>query len=241
MIEDLVIEPMTGDRILWRCLHQGPLTLHNVDLWPSNDKPEWECFRERNLNFLRKVAGTYGACAIQARDGEKIVGLLRFYPKILCGMHGATGLCLMQEYPAGPGEDFVDNRFPPREKIGDRTLTVHCLMTGSSMRKENPYQRRGIGTLMAEALIRWAGVNGWKGIEVDSFEDVPIIYEITGAAGHSFWEKLGFRIMDRHPHPELQDGSGFDEFIATLEDQSKAIGIPAERARDRLVMRLDIE
>ena len=102
------------------------------------------------------------------------------------------------------------------------------------------YQRKGVGSRMVRALIDWAKANGWERIEVDSFEDLPIIYEITGSAGHTFWEKLGFHLVDRHPHPELQDRSQFVEFVTTLEKQAKVIGVPPERARDRLVMRLDL-
>ena len=72
------------------------------------------------------------------------------------------------------------------------------------------------------------------------FEDLPIIYEITGSAGHTFWEKLGFRLVDRHPYPELQDRNKFPEFIMRLEEQANSIGLPPETARDRLVMRFDM-
>jgi len=113
-------------------------------------------------------------------------------------------------------------------------------MTGSPQQKENPYQRKGIGTRMVRALIEWAKANGWERIEADSFEDIPIIYEITGSAGHTFWEKLGFHFVDRHPHPELQNRSEIAEFVTTLEEPAKVIGIPPKRARDRLVLRLDV-
>ena len=113
-------------------------------------------------------------------------------------------------------------------------------MTGSSLHKENPYQRKGIATRMVRALIEWAKASGWDRIEADSFEDLPIIYEGTGSAGHTFWEKSGFRLVDRHLHPELQDRGKLPEFIATLEQQAKSAGLPPDTARDRLVMRLDL-
>lgn len=240
MIEDVVVEPMTDDCILWRCLHAGPLTCHSVDQLPSEGRTELERYRRRNLPFLRKIARTYGACAILARDGDRIVGMLRFYPKAICGLDGAGGLCLLQDHPAGPIEGFAENHFPAPAQIEDRTLSVHCLMTGSPQQKENPYQRKGIGTRMVRALIQWAKANGWERIEADSFEDLPIIYEMTGSAGHKFWEHLGFHIVDRHPHPALQERSEFTEFVTTLEEQAKAVGISPERARDRLIVRLDL-
>ncbi len=228
---------MTEEFILWRCLHSGPLSRGMIDLWPSDSKLPWERFRERNVPLLRELTRTYGACAIIARDGERIVGQLRFYPKVVCSMDRAGGLCLQQDHPSGPAEDFADSYFPAFAEIGDRTLVVHCLMTGSLQQKENPYQRKGIGTRMVRNLIQWARANGWEGIEADSFEDIPIIYEITGSAGHTFWEKSGFHMADRHPHPYLQNGN---EFARTLEEQAGAIGISPEKARDRLVMRLDL-
>jgi len=240
MIEDVVIEPMTEEFIVWRCLHSGPLARDTIDQWPSASTMPWARYRDRNTPLLMKLTRTYGCCAILARDGDRIVGHLRFYPKSVCDMEGAGGLCLQQDSPAGPVEDFADSGFPDPAQIEDKTLMVHCLMTGSPEQKENPYQRKGIGMRMVRALIEWAKANGWERVEADSFEDLPIIYEITGSAGHTFWEKLGFHLVDRHPHPELQDGSQFAEFITTLEEQAKSMGLPPETARDRLVMRLDL-
>jgi GNAT superfamily N-acetyltransferase len=237
MIEDVVVEPMTEEFILWRCLHSGPLSRDTIDQWPPASAMPWERYRERNAPLLRKLTRTYGTCAIIARDGDRIVGQLRFYPKAVCDMEGAGGLCLQQDYPSGPADDFAERDFPAPAQTETRTLAVHCLMTGSSLQKENPYQRKGVGTRMVRTLIQWAKTNGWDRIEADSFEDIPIIYEITGSAGHTFWEKLGFHIADRHPHPHLQERN---EFLITLEEQAQSIGISPERARDLLVMRLDL-
>ncbi len=35
-------------------------------------------------------------------------------------------------------------------------------------------------------FLQWARAHGWDRIEVDSFEDLPVIYETTGSAGHTF-------------------------------------------------------
>ena len=232
MVEDVIVEPMTEEFILWRCLHGGPLSRETIGQWSSTDKMPWEGYQERNIPLLVKITRTYGACAIIARDGDQIVGLLRFYPKAICDLKGAGGLCLQQDHAAGPADDFTDTEFPAPAQIEDKTLVVHCMMTGSPQQEENPYQRKGIGTRMVKSLIEWAKANGWERIEADSFEDIPIIYEITGSAGHTFWEKMGFHLADRHPHPELQDRSLFAEFIETLEEQAKSIGIPPERASE---------
>lgn len=237
MLEDVVVEPLTGEFVLWRCLHGGPLSAKTIDRWPADDGLPYARYRRRNTPLLAKLTRIYGACAIVARDGDEIVGYLRFYPKAAWDREGAGGLCLMQDYPSGPADDFGEKDFPPLREIKDRTLVVHCLMTGSSQQKENPYQRKGLGTRLVSTLIRWAKANGWDGVEVTAFEDLPLIYKITGSAGRTFWEKLGFFLALRGPHPDLQ---GDNEFTRTLEAQARAAGIPPERARDRLIMRLTL-
>ena len=112
MIEDVVVEPMTEEFILWRCLHSGPLSCNTIDQWPSNSQMSWENYRKRNVPLLVKLTRTYGTCAIIARDDDKIVGQLRFYPKAVWAIEGAGGLCLQQDYPAGPADDFSANNLP---------------------------------------------------------------------------------------------------------------------------------
>lgn len=236
-MKDIIVEPMTEEFILWRCLHFGPLSRGTVNSWPSECTLPLKRYRGRNTPLLVKLTRTYGACAIIARDDDNIVGQLRFYPKAVCGMKDAGGLCLQQDHPEGPADTFAESDFQDPAHMDDKTLSVHCMMTGSSQQQENPYLRHGIGTRMVRTLIQWAKTNGWECIEADAFEDIPIIYEITGSAGHTFWEKIGFHIADRHPHPYLQNR---DAFVETLEQQAEAIGIPPERARDRIVMRLGL-
>jgi hypothetical protein len=246
-MDDIIIEPMTQDFLVWRCLHHGPLSPAEMDRWPSGSPLPWDQYKTRNVTLLANLTRTYGACAILGREGHRIVGLLRFYPGAVWNMEGAGGLCLQQDYPSGPRNDFAVSDFPPLSRIQDRTLRVHCLMTGSSQKRENPFQRKGIGSKMAACLIRWAAAGGWNRIEADAFEELPIIYETTGCTGHAFWEKLGFTVADRYPHPDLQAGSlssndpeTMDPFVRTLETQAVAAGIPPGRAKDKIVMSLNL-
>ena len=74
MIEGVVVEPMTEEFIVWRCLHDGPLSRKTIDQWPKAYATLMEYFRDRNVPLLRKLIQTYGTCAIVARDGEMVVG-----------------------------------------------------------------------------------------------------------------------------------------------------------------------
>lgn len=238
MDEDVLVEPMTEKFILWRCLHFGPLSRETIDLWPTDSNMAWDRYRARNIPLLAKLTRIYGACAILARVDGRVVGQLRFYPKAVWDMDHAGEMCLQQDFPNGPTADFADTDFPSLEYIEDKTLAIHCLMTGSPQQEKSPFQRKGIGTRMVRFLIKWAKAKGWDHITVDAFEDIPIIYEITGSAGITFWQKLGFCIADRHPHPHLKN---HDEFVQKLEKQAQSIGISPERARDRIVMSLDLQ
>jgi len=235
MAEEIVVEPMTEDFILWRCIHSGPLSHDTIDQWSPDDKMPWLRYLDRNKALLSKLTHIYGACAIVAKDGDDIVGQLRFYPKAAWEMGGAGLLCLQQDSPAGPVDDFAEMDFPPREKLQDRTLEVHCLMAGPA--SDQRYKRKGIATRMVKVLIQWAKANGWEAIEANSFEDLPLLYQVTGNAGHTFWEKLGFRVADRFPHPHFQERT---DFVIKLEEQGKTMGIAPEKATDRIVMRLDL-
>src|SRR5512135_487808 len=95
LMADLFAGPMGEGFLLWRCLHQGPLGPHNIESPAPNPEVDWAFVRARNLPLLEKLTKTYGACAILARDGNLVVGSLRFYPKALCsfGENGA-GFCL---------------------------------------------------------------------------------------------------------------------------------------------------
>jgi len=237
MVAEIVIEMMTGDFILWRCLHSGPLSSDTIDQCMSDTKMPWVRYRARNKVLINKITEVYGACAVVARRGDSIVGQLRFYPKAVWEMEGAGFLCLQQDFPAGPLDDFSALDFPPRVALEDRTLKVHCLMTASPGEKEDSCRRQGIGTRMVQRLMEWAGENGWKRIEADAFEDLPIIYQVTGSAGRTFWEKLGFHVAKRFPHPHLRE---YGEFVTKLEEQAICAGIDIEKAKDSIVLHLDL-
>ena len=238
MVDNIVIEPMNEEFILWRCLHGGPLSKETIDKWPSDGTEAWESHRAINVPLLRKLIATYGTCAMLARDGDKIVGSLRFYPKILFSMEEVgEGLCLQQAFPAGPSEHLVEAAFPSSEEIPEKTLLVHCVMTGSPFQDEKPYQRKGIGTRLVRELIRWAKENGWESIEVETHEDIPLLYEHTGTAGKRFWDKLGFQVVKTGIELAFE---GEGEFVREARKQAVAQGLKPEDLKNKYTMRIEL-
>ena len=233
----LTISMMSPSFLLWRCLHNGPLTKDTVDLPPPNLEMPWDELRRRNLPLVEKLTRVYGACAVVAYHEDEIVGMLRFYPKEVYEIYGAGFLCMQQAFPYGPAQDFAQVDFLPPEQLGDRTLLVHCLMTGSPSQVENPYQRKGIGSQMVRKLIEWAGENGWAAVEATAYEDLPLVYGVTGQAGKRFWEKLGFQNVETGVEAELAKDN---DFSRALREQAAACGLPQERVKNKYTMRFEI-
>ena len=237
MIPNLVVEPFNSDFVLWRCVHDGPLTRENIDVgWSDAEELPWEALRARNLPFLTKLRETYGAYAIVARHDGQVIGHLRFYPKAVCAMSCSFGMCIQQQYPGGPADDFADEDFPPLDQIQDRTLIVHCMMSGAPIPAENKHHREGIGTRMALCLIEWAKGKGWRAIEATAFEDLEMIYEFTGAAGRHFWEKLGFKVVATEIEPAFDQES---DLVDNMREQALQCGIDPAAVRNRYTMRLE--
>lgn len=238
MTVPIVVEIMAAEAFLWRCLHGGPLTATSIDAPGPDGSVPYRCFRDRNLRFLRNLARTYGAFAVVARQGEAVVGHLRFYPKAVRDLAApGIGLCLQQEFPSGPADDFGRMRFPPLGEIADRTLLVHCMMVAPDSSGGGSLRHRGIGRRMAAALVEWAGANGWRAVEATAYASVPIVYTISGQAGRSFWESLGFRLARTGREPLLEEEN---DFVRTMREQAAARGIDPASIADMYTMRRDL-
>jgi hypothetical protein len=238
MTEPLIVEMMSRENILWRCLHGGPLTAESIERGGLEDRLPWPRFRARNLPLLENLTDTHGACAVVARVGERFVGHLRFYPKaVLESAKPGLGMCLQQEFPCGPAEDFGRKRFPPLRELEDKTLVVHCLMLAAGEPGGESFRRKGIGTRMVRRLIGWAAANGWRAIEATAYASLPIVYAITGQAGRNFWEKLGFRLVRTERESALDQES---DFVRTMREEASARGLDPETLANKDILRLDL-
>ncbi len=237
---DVVIEMMPSEFLLWRCLHGGPLTTQSLDQPGAEPGIPWAQLRARNLLLLAKLTDVYGACAVTARDGQQIVGHLRFYPKVVYQMAApGLGLCMQQTFPSGPAEDLVGKDFPPLDRITDKTLRVHCMMTAAPQQTDNPYRRQGIASRLVGALMDWARPRGWRAIEASAYADLPCVYAITGQAGRTFWQKLGFQVTETAIEAAFdeEDGAGF---VTVLLKDAADRGMDATAAKTRYTMRLNL-
>jgi len=234
----LVVDMMSKDDLLWRCLHGGPLSSGKSDPGGLPDDAPWAEFRTRNILFLKNLTEIYGACGVVAKTGSWYIGHLRFYPKIVRELAApGLGLCLQQEFPYGPAGDFGRGSFPPLEEIKDKTILVHCMMIAADVPGDKPRRRQGTGTRMARALIDWARAKGWHAIEATAYEALPVVYAATGQAGRRFWENLGFRLVRTDREPTLAEES---EFVRKMREEALTQGFDPAKIVNRYVMRLDL-
>ncbi len=157
-----------------------------------------------------------------------MVGLLRFVPKVVSQMEGGGGFCLLMPYPAGPTEDFPHRVFPSKETIEDRTLVVTCMQLHSDR------QRQGVGRAMVERLKSWAREEGWDAIEATAYQDLPLVYEVTGNAGRSWWEDLGFHVRESMEEEAMK---GYGDFVHTLEIQARERAMDPQEVTQKFIMR----
>ena len=235
-IDGIVVEPMREDFLLWRCLHGGPLSPGTIERPAPHPEIDWPAARARNLPLLRRLTRTYGACAIVARDGPDVIGTLRFYPKELCEFgEGGAAFCLQQAFPAGPKDDLFERPWPALDEMRDKTLFVHCLMIAAPAEEPARYRRRGLATRLVRELVRWAGSGGWGAIEATAYEEIPMLYAVSGVAGRRFWKRLGFKVVRADAEPGMTG-----ELLDAVRESAVAAGVPAENAANRYAMRLDL-
>jgi len=226
-MDSLILKPMDSSLLVWRCLHDGPITRVNLDAPPDESRlPS----RESAVRLLGQLTDRYGSAAILAWEEDEVVGLLRFVPRVVARMEGCGGFCLLMPHPAGPTEDFPLAVLPARETIEDRTLVVTCMQLLSDR------QRQGLGRAMVERLKSWARNEGWDAIEATAYQDLPLVYEVTGNAGRRWWEDLGFHVTESMEEEAMKY---YGDFVHSLEAQAREREMDPGKVTRKFIMRWD--
>ncbi|MBK9230084.1 MAG: GNAT family N-acetyltransferase [Anaerolineae bacterium] len=257
------IRPMGDDLVTTLCLHHGPLAAaqlrhspdNGVDArllhhpWPDSLLDELAPRLGQNLvcppgasserrEFLREVNHRYGTCAIQAWHDDKIVGVIRFFPSALLLRMGRSseGLRHSWFWPAVEADDPANTLFIQCIEMGAPTFQSGLLALSDENNEDaTAYQRRGIGTALAQALVTWARERGWARLQIGAGQDLDIIYGLVGSGGRTFWEKLGFRT-----HKELPALPWTTTELPVLSYQASKARIGLDEAARQWLMVLDL-
>ena len=125
MLDDVVIEMMSSEFILWRCLHGGPLTKQTIDQPEPHPHTPWDRLRARNLPLLDRLTKVLHRPLVLASEEDLAEA---FYD------------CEPGAVPA-VGEDYliptiVDERLRHLEEVffeaGDHERLVHISSDGFS-------------------------------------------------------------------------------------------------------------
>lgn len=260
------IRPMGVDLVTNVCLHHGPLAAcvltpaedEAVDArllahpWPDSLIDELAPQLGQNLfcppgrsaerrEFLREVTLRYGACAIQAWDGDLIVGVVRFFPSSLLLRLGQRSADLQTSWfwPAVEADDPANTLFVLCVETGAATFQPGLLVAPpaeSTTVDPVAYQRRGIGSQLVTALIEWARAHGWARLQVGAGQDLEIVYGLVGTGGRTFWEKLGFQATRELPPLPWNTGD-----LPVLSYQASRRRMDLDDAQRQWLMVLDLE
>jgi len=206
------VEMMSAAAPLWRCLHGGALTLDGLERFDREAALPLAKYRARNLPLLQNLAEVYGACAVVARRNGHYIGHLRFYPKaVLEAAKPGVALCLQQDFPYGPADDFGSRHFRPPAELEDKRLVIHCMMIVSDGGDGGSFRRRGLGTGMVRTLAAWAAASGWEAIEATAYEDLPRFMRRRARRGNpsgSDWASASSGRSANRPWKRITTSSG---------------------------------
>jgi hypothetical protein len=87
---------------------------------------------------------------------------------------------------------------------------------------------------MVERLKSWAREEGWDAIEATAYQDLPLVYEVTGNAGRSWWEDLGFHVRESMEEEAMK---GYGDFVHTLEIQARERAMDPQEVTQKFIMR----
>lgn len=211
---------MEKSNVLSRCLQGGPVPIHNMDaqipVFMQNypiDKSEITISEGTVKKLLKTICDLYESCAILAYDEDKIVGLLRFYPKIVFDiLENITGfrlesLCIQQGRSMKTVLHSLD-LLPKKEFLTEKTIEIQCfhLVTHYHKGAGRDYGGQGIAYNMLKKLIEWAQNHDWDRIVSNAITHIkPLLLWVGGYSIERF-KDLGFSIIDESISNEIKDG-----------------------------------
>ena len=187
--------PMDKDFILFRCLHNGPLSPSNIETKSMNIVSLPKEQLDRNKKFLARLVDAYGSCAMLAMENDSVVAHARFYPQIIYDQF--TICCQDPNYAIT--QEIAEMELPPLANQAERILRITCFFVYTD------YRGQGLSHKLIDAILKWAKNNSWKSVRCFAYLDnYWLASEMCTPMLHTY-SKHGFRIIGTVMIPEAKD------------------------------------
>jgi GNAT superfamily N-acetyltransferase len=178
------------------CLHGGAVSLSQLPELAEGTSFEAEFGLEPGVHarLLRALGRRYGATGLVALEDERIVGLLRFYPRALRERIGQ--LCPQDEPYARRLAALDVEDLPAPDDLQPGAIQIACLQVIPER------QGQGIGRTLIERTIAWAREQGWRELYATGVQHILPLMVWSGQMSAVSLQKRSFEIVGR----ELDEG-----------------------------------
>jgi len=203
---------MDKDFILFRCLHNGPLSPSNIETKSMNIASLTKEQIDRNKKLLRRLIDTYGSCAMLAMEGDSVIAHARFYPQII---YNQFKFCCHDPKHIIT-QEMVEMNLPPLTNPTERILIITCFFVHKN------YRGQGLSHKLIDTILKWAKNNAWKSVRCFAYPDNYWLSSEMCTPMLRTYSKHGFRKIGTVMIPEAKD----------LLQQMKNGELGAERKRE---------
>ena len=189
------IYPMNKDFILFRCLHNGPLSPSNIETKSMNIACLTKEQIERNKKLLRRLIDTYGSCAMLAMEGDSVIAHARFYPQII---YNRFKFCCHDPKHVIT-QEMVEMNLPPLTNPTERILRITCFFV------HKDYRGQGLSHKLIDAILKWAKNNSWKSVRCFAYLDNYWLASEMCTPMLRTYSKHGFKKIGIVTIPEVKD------------------------------------
>ena len=187
--------PMDKDFILYRCLHDGPLSPSNIETKSMNIGSLTREQLDRNKKFLTRLVNAYGSCAMLAWEDDYVVAHARFYPQII---YDRFKICCH-----GPNyaitQEIEEMELPPLKNQAERILRITCFFV------HKDYRGQGLSHKLIDAILKWAKNNNWKSVRCFAYQDNYWLASEMCTPMLRAYSKHGFKKIGIVTLPEVKD------------------------------------
>ena len=231
---------MDKSLVLPICLHGGAVPLSRLPELAGRTDFEDEFGLEPGVHarVLRALGRRYGATGVAALDGDRVVGLLRFYPRALREQIGQ--LCPQDEPYARRLAAVEVGDLPHPDDLQLRAIQIGCLQVIPKCRGQ------GIGRTLIERAIAWAREKGWRELYATGVQDILPLMSWSGQMSARSLQTHGFEVVGQELDEGIREAAVSQQLGYHGEEvqrmwQEQYAHISAEEAAVRYEMRLSLE